>query len=257
MSDGLSSCSARGRAWQSVVLCVHSRIWQERISLCLTPFPASLFLSVLSPSCPVSPTLPTSSSLPPRARRYVEFCKADDTEILGNSSFPLKVSEAPVTALQPSCEYKIRLRLEVRHLPSAGPTLSSSWTAGVFRTLDVAGIPPPPPRPVVHRVSSTLSEVTILAAPCKTGDECFCAESYLLQRIDGAVPEDDSREEEWKSVPEVTCSCTHPKVRSSCAPTPTLTLAWLAFASFWLAFAAFDISGSYVWDVEVLQRSVR
>ena len=141
----------------------------------------------------------------------VEFCKADDTEVLGESTFPVVVHEAPVTGLGPGVDYKIRLRLQL-HQPSVlVPLQTSSWTTDVFSTLDVAAEPDTPPKPVVHRISSTSAEVTILASPCRKVDKFYCAESFLLQRLEGVLPEDDSREDEWKSVPEVTCACNHPK----------------------------------------------
>ena len=141
----------------------------------------------------------------------VEFCRADDTEVLGECKFPLMVGEAPVTGLGPGIDYKIRLRLQFLQPGTASAILTSSWTTGVFSTLDVAGEPDTPPRPVVHRISSICAEVTILASPCKKADAFHCAESYLLQRIEGVLPDDNSRDDEWKSVPEVTCACSHPK----------------------------------------------
>jgi len=143
---------------------------------------------------------------------HVEFCKADDTDVLGECEFPLQVASAPVTGLQANCEYKVRLRLQVAPAnPGDQPAMASSFTAAVFQTLDVEGGPFTPPKPVVHRVSSTLSEVTILASPCQAKDGSYsCAQTWQLQRLEGALPEDDSREEDWKSVPEVTCSCLHP-----------------------------------------------
>jgi hypothetical protein len=151
---------------------------------------------------------------------HVEFCKADDTDVLGECEFPLAVSSAPVTALQADCEYKIRLRLQVKPpSPGAEPPMASAFTAAVFNTLNVKAVPHAPPKPVVHRVSSTLSEVSIMASPCQSSDGSYsCAESWQLQRLEGALPDDDSREEDWKSVPEVTCSCLHPKV-SEIVPT--------------------------------------
>ena len=143
---------------------------------------------------------------------HVEFCKADDTDVLGECEFPLQVSRAPVNGLQANCEYKVRLRLQVASAnPGDQPAMASSFIAAVFQTLDVKGGPFTPPKPVVHRVSSTLSEVTILASPCQAEDGSYsCAQTWQLQRLEGALPEDDSREEDWKSVPEMTCSCLHP-----------------------------------------------
>ena len=142
----------------------------------------------------------------------VEFCRADDTEVLGECQFPMAVREAPVTGLVPGVDYKIRLRLQFYQTPDhAAPSLTSEWTTDVFSTLDVAGEPEIPPRPVVHRISSISAEVTILASPCKKANAYHCAESYLLQRLEGVLPDDNSRDDEWKSVPEVTCACTHPK----------------------------------------------
>jgi hypothetical protein len=141
----------------------------------------------------------------------VEFCRADDTEVLGESTFPLHCHEAPVSGLGPGVDYKIRLRLQLHQPSIAAPTHTSSWTTDIFSTMDVMAEPDTPPKPVVHRISSITAEVTILASPCKKGDKYKCAESYLLQRLEGALPDDDSREDEWKSVPEVTCACTHPK----------------------------------------------
>eukprot|EP00960_Hanusia_phi_P046429 757823-Hanusia_phi.AAC.1 len=151
------------------------------------------------------------TTIAPNVFWNVEFCKADDTEVLGECIFMLKIVNAPVTGLLPNTIYKIRLRLELRSSSSGPPVITSPWTTAVFSTLNVSDIPVPAPRPVVHRISSTMAEVTILAAPCKKGEEYLCAESYLLQRLEGLLRDDDSREDDWKSVPEVTCSCTHPK----------------------------------------------
>jgi hypothetical protein len=142
---------------------------------------------------------------------FVQFCKSDDTEILGDCIFPLSVSQAPVKGLQPGCEYKISLRLELRPAATSAPTVCSAWSAHVFSTQDVVAAPLAPPRPVVARVSSTVAEVTILASPCCKDWRYTCAQSYLLQRLEGSLPSDGSREDEWKSVPEVTTSCSHPK----------------------------------------------
>jgi hypothetical protein len=142
---------------------------------------------------------------------FVQFCKSDDTEILGDCTFPLSTNKAPVKGLQPGCDYKISLRLELRHSQAAAASACSAWTAQVFSTLDVAASPTAPPRPVVVRVSSTIAEVTILASPCCRHGAYMCAQSYLLQRLEGSLPKNGSREDEWKSVPEVTTSCAHPK----------------------------------------------
>lgn len=141
----------------------------------------------------------------------IEFCRADDTEVLGECTFPLMLGEAPVTGLGPGVDYKIRLRLQFFQTGVAAAIRTSSWTTAVFATMDVAAEPDRPPRPVVHRISSITAEVTILAAPCMKGNKYHCAESYLLQRLEGVIPDDNSRDDEWKSVPEVTCACSHPK----------------------------------------------
>jgi len=141
---------------------------------------------------------------------FVQFCKSDDTEILGECIFPLSTSSAPVKGLQPCCEYKIMLRIESRLVQTDPPTLASPWTADVFSTLDVSNIPARPPPPLLHRISSSMAELSILAAPCQREEGHYsCAQSYMIQRLEGPIPE-DGNEESWKSVPEVTSVCSHP-----------------------------------------------
>ena len=151
---------------------------------------------------------------------FVQFCKAGDTQILGGCSFPLHTLKASVKSLQPGISYKVMLRLELRQHglnQSASDEMevetgSSAWVADVFQTLDVSGIPARPPKPIVRRITSKVAELSIVAAPCCKDGMYRCATSFMLQRLEGAMPDDPSLAEDgWKSVPESTVSCQHPK----------------------------------------------
>lgn len=159
------------------------------------------------------PTLPANVYAHSHALFWsLEVAETADGPRLETKLLPVSICESTIANLNANKSYVFLLRMELRQTPIPSSVVSP-WVTFTSSTKPVAGPPVTPPRPVVHRITSTLAEVTVLAAPCLLGDGYYCATKYFLERYEGELPaeqEGDSHEG-WEEPEEVAITCMHPK----------------------------------------------